>query len=243
MSDVIDEKSAYEKLGPDLIKEIAEKEWKTASLPPEEEIENEQHDNPKARNNPNSRKNLIQYRKDKPKEVKEKIVKGLKFKEKRREVNPFDYIKLPDGYDARMIRSFLPDRAVMKDAEEEESFYIILNSFLSDFDLDELSSSDIEDIVSLAVNRVLENRLLALSSSNPNSLMDVSATIEKFRKHSEKVKGNLASRRSDRIDPKSKQNFSIVDLVYAYDAQKKEEFEQRMKDLEKETSEYSYIKK
>lgn len=241
---VVDTVSADEKLGPEVIAEIAEREWKTAPMPTEEELAQEKHKSPKARNNPNSRKNLVQYQQNKPKEVKEKIVKGLTYSEKREDVNPFDYITLPDGYDSKVIVAFLPDRKVMKNADEEKYFYTVLNSFLSDFDLDELSSSDIEDIVSLAVNRILENRLLALSATDPNYLMDVSATIEKFRKHSEKVKGNLASRRSDRIDPRNKQNFSIVDLVHAYDAQKRQEFKDRIDKLTAETEEFeSGVKK
>jgi len=235
---VVDVESAEEKLGPDLIEEIAEKEWKTAPLPTEEELSKEKHKSPKARTNPNSRKNLVQYRKDKPKKAKEAAVKALKFTKKRETIDPFEYISLPEDYPREQIKSFLPDRRVMKDAEEEVYFYTVFNSFLSDFDLDELSSSDIEDIVSLAVNRVLENRLLAITASDPNLLMDAAATIEKFRKHSEKVKGNLASRRSDRIDPKNKQNFSIVDIVHAYDAKKKSDFQDRIDALEKEKGEF-----
>jgi hypothetical protein len=240
--EVVDVESAEEKLGKDLIAEIAEKEWKTAPLPTEDELASETHKSPKARTNPNSRKNLIQYRADKSKEVKEEIVKGLQFKNKRPDIDPFEYISLPPTFDKSTLISFLPSRRVMKDLEEEIYFYTVLNSFLNDFDLEELSASDIEDVVSLSVNRVLENRLLGLSASDPATLIDVAATIEKFRKHSEKVKGNLASRRSDRIDPKNKQNYSIVDLVYAYDAQKKVEFNDRIEALEKEKGEYNLRK-
>ena len=231
---VTDVFSAEEKLGPDVIAEIAEREWKTAPLPTEEELAKEKHKSPKARNNPNSRRNLTQYRKDKPKEVKEKIVKGLQYSEKREDINPLDYLTLPEGFDSKLIVSFLPDRRVMKDSEEEKYFYSVLNAFLSDFDLDELSSSDVEDIVSLAVNRMLENRLLALAAVDPNMLMDVSTTIEKFRKHSDKIKGNLVSRRSDHVDPSNKQNFSIVDLVHAFEDKKGTDFTDRMNSVEED---------
>lgn len=240
---VIDVKGAKEKLGPELIEKIAEKEWKTALLPTEEELAQEEHKSPKARTSPNSRKNLIQYQTDKPKEAKEKIVKALQFQQKRVDVNPFDYIKLPEDYLRHNVVSFLPDRKVMKDADEEIYFYTVLNAFLSDFDLDELSSSDMEDIISLAVNRILENRLLALTATDPNLLMDASTTIEKFRKHSSGVKNNLASRRSDRIDPKNKQNFSIVDIVNAYDDRKRDEFNDRIQSLKDERKDYLDKKK
>jgi len=236
---VVDIETAEDKLGVDLIAEIAEKDWKTAPLPSEEELSKETHKSPKARSNPNSRKNLVQYRDNKPTEVKEKIVKGLQFKTKREEVDPFDYIKLPADYDRTAISVLLPSRKVMKDAAEEKAFYRTFNYFLADFVLEALSSSDIQDIVSLAVNDMLEQRLLALSAADPVNLMDASATIEKFRKHSEKIKANLASRRSDRIDPRNKQNFSIVDLVFAYDDKKKEEFNERIRALDEEKKSYN----
>jgi len=236
---IVDVTTAEEKLGQELIAEIAEKEWKTAPLPTEEDLAREKKKNPKARSNINSRQNLIQYRTDKPQEVKEEIVKGLQFKNKRIDVDPFKHIILPEGYDKNKVIPFLPDRRVMKDAEEEELFYTVLNSFLNDFDLGELSSSDMEDVVSLAVNRILENRLLGLSASDPNTLMDVSATIEKFRRHSEKIKGNLVSRRADRVDPRNKQSYSIVDIVHSYDESKRREFKERMDRLNSEIEDFT----
>lgn len=235
---IIDVKDAEDKLGPELIAAIAEKEWKTAPLPSEEELKKQEIRSPKTRNNVNSRKNLAQYNENKSLETKEKIVSGLKFKEPREKINPFDYIKLPSKEDELLVKAFLPDKKVLTNVEEERTFYIILNSFIQDFDLEELKSSDIEDIVSLAVNRVLENRLLEAASKDPNVLLDISAAIEKFRKHSEKVKGNLASRRSDRIDPRNKQNFSIVDLVYAFDDKKKIELLTKIDAYNKEEIEF-----
>lgn len=226
---VVDTVSLEEKLGPSLIREIAEKEWKTAPLPTQEELDKEKHKSPKARSNVNSRKNLNQYREKVPTETKEKIVKGLSVRKKRREVKPFDYIELPEEIDKKNFLSFLPRRKVFVDDMEEESFYRILNIFLKDFDPDELKASDIEAIISLAKNKVIEDRLLASVNNKENSpdsttaLLDVSASIEKLRKHSEKVKEGLASRRSDRIDPRSKQNFSIVDIVQAFDDKRKAE--------------------
>lgn len=231
---IIDRKPLENTLGPELIEEIAERPWKKAELPSEEELEKETHDSPKARSNKNSRKNLVQYKKDVDKEVKKKVLKGLKTPEKREDLDPFDFIDLKDEVKKETLKAFLPDRVSLINASEEKSFYIILNSFLKDFEPSELSSSDLEDIVSLAINRVVENRLMALAKQNPGELLNVSTTIERFRKHSDKVKSNLASRRTDRIDTKGKQAFSIVDLVYAYDDKKKEEFEKRMNSHKKE---------
>lgn len=240
--DVVDTLSAEDRLGLDTIAEIAEKEWKIAELPDEEELKKQKPKNPKARNNINSRKNLVQYKKDKPKETKEKITKGLKYKKKRAQVDPFDYISINDSY-KDTVKSFLPDRRVMKDADEEVLFYRSFNAFLKDFQLDELSASDFEDISSLALNKILESRLLSVSASDPNALIDATTSIEKYRKHSDKIKNNLANRRSDRIDPSKKQNFSIVDIVQAFDDDMRDKFNERIKGYEKEKEEFVRKKK
>lgn len=232
--ELIDTVTGDEKLGPDLIAELAEKEWATAPLPSEDELKKEKKKSPMTRDNINSRKNLIQYQKNKPKAVKEKILEGLPIKEKREKINPFDYIKLPADMDESIFRAFLPSRQVFFEEHEEIDFYKILSAFLHDFDITDLTASDIEDVVSLSTNRILESRLLNVASEDSNILLDISATIEKFRKHSEKVKMSLASRRSDRIDVKNKQSFSIVDLVSAYDEKKKTEFDDRIIRMEEE---------
>ena len=241
---VVDVVPLEEKLGPDLIEKIAEKEWKKADLPTEEQLEKEKHSSPKARKNINSRKNLVQYRKNVSKDTKKKIVKGLATRQKRRNVNPLDYIDIPDSLESKSFLSFLPRRKVFRDDKEEESFYRVLNIFLKDFDPDELGASDIEDIISLAKNKVIEDRLLVAGAEREGSeeamsaLLDVSASIEKLRKHSEKIKQGLASRRSDRIDPRNKQNFSIVDLVQRFDDRKREELEVLEKRFRKEEAEF-----
>ena len=238
ISKIVDKETAEEKLGPDIIEQIAEKEWKTAPLPTEEELAKEKGKSPKSRNNPNSRRNLTQYNPKKKKETKKKIVESLPFKKVREEINAFDYIAVPENYDTNKIKAFLPNRKALKSAEEEIKFYTILNEFLRDFDLNELSSSDMEDVISLSMNRIIESRLLESAVADPNMLLDVSASIEKYRRHSEKLKQNLASTRSHRIDPRDKQNFSIVDLVVAFDDEKKKLFDSRLKKMRSEEEEY-----
>ncbi len=235
---VVDVSTAEEKLGPDVIDSIASKEWKTAPLPTKEDLSKEKHSSPKARTSVNSRSNLVQYNKKTTKKTKKKIVEGLEFKEKREEVDPFEIIKVPEDYDKSKIVAFLPPKASLRSAQEETRFYIALNAFLGDFDIYELSSSDMEDIVNLSMNRILEARLLAATTENVDDLIDVSQTMERFRKHSEKCKSSLSSRRSDRIDPKNKQNFSIVDIVYGYDDKKKVEYAERIAKMEKENEEF-----
>lgn len=226
---IYDVKDASRALGDKKIEEIVDKEWKTAELPSEDELQKEKHKSTKARTNPNSRANLVQYRKDKPKEVKEKIVKGLRFTSKRPEKNLM--LLLGDLLSEEMIGTLLIMREALEDGEEEEVFFSTIKQFLMDFPKGELSFSDLDDVSNLALNRVLELRILKLAKKSPKMVLDATATIERFRKNSDKLKMNLASRRMDRIDTKNKQSFSIVDLAVAFDAKRKRELEAREQEL------------
>ena len=119
-------------------------------------------------------------------------------------------------------------------AEEELSIYNnLIDIYLKDFDEDDLTSSDIDDIMTLATNKVLEVRLLTASKGSTDHL-NISTSLEKLRKHSDKIKENLASRRKDRLDPNEFKGFSIVDLAIAYDDSKKLKLEQKARKLKQE---------
>lgn len=229
-------KDAEEKLGKERIEEIVEKEWKTAELPPEEEIVAEKHESPKARNNPNSRKNLIQYQKNKPKEVKKKIIENLTFTEVEEDANPNDYLDATVNFD--LLDKMMPAKDVLSNRKEQVLYYNYINLILKDFPVNELTSSDMDDIITLALNRIIEIRLLAIGAKNPVRVLEAAPTIDKFRKHSEKIKEGLASRRSDRIDPKNKPSFSIVDLAARVDEHTKELYDQRIKEMEEANINY-----
>ena len=227
---IVDIKDAAAVLGEEGISEVVDKEWKTAPLPTEGELAKEKHPSPKARSNPNSRANLVQYNKDKSKETKEKIVRSLIFKSTRPDT---DLIAFFDGLlEDVLIECLLPIREALQDAEEEKLFFGIVKQFVADFPRGELSASDVDDISNLALNRILELRLLKAAKKSPKMVMDAANTIEKFRKNSEKLKMNLASRRTDRVDTKNKQSFSIVDLAEAFDQKKRDSLEQRARELE-----------
>ena len=234
---VIDVQYADKALGQEKIEEIVEKEWKTAELPPAEEIVEEKHPSSMARNNVNSRKNLIQYRKDKPKEVKEKVVKALRFRSKRpdKDLNDFFEGLLTDD----LIHILVPMRDALESQEEEEVFFGIIKHFVRDFPRGELTASDVDDISTIALNRILELRLLKVSKNKPQNILDAGSTIEKLRKNSDKLKMNLASRRMDRVDTKNKQSFSIVDIAVAYDTKRRAELEDRVKLLDKEEAAFA----
>lgn len=228
-------KDAEDKLGKVKVEEIVEKEWKVVDPPSEEELAQEQHESPKARNNPNSRKNLIQYRK-KTKEQKEKMVSNLKFVEKEEDVDPREV--LGKFADIVAIEKLMPALDVLSTRKEQEVYYNYIALVLQDFDADDLTASDIDDIITLALNRVIEYRLLSLSSKSPIKLLEAAPTIERFRKFSEKIKSNLANRRVDRIDVRNKPAFSIVDLAAEIDEQDKADFERRMSEMERRRTDY-----
>lgn len=104
----------------------------------------------------------------------------------------------------------------------------LVGVYLKDFDESQLTANDIDDIMSISMNRVLEIRLLKASKNNPDMQIDASIAIERLRKQTEKLKDNLAARRKDRIDPKKYSGFSIVDLAVAFDMEKKQEALERI---------------
>ena len=108
------------------------------------------------------------------------------------------------------------------DEKELEIFNGLINLYMNDFDESQLSANDMDDIVSIAMNRVLEIRLLKATKGSTDMQMDASTAIERIRKQTEKLKESLATRRKDRIDPKKYSGLSIVDLAVEFDADKKE---------------------
>jgi len=228
---VIDIKDAVEVLGEEGIEEILDKDWKTAELPSTEELNNESHDSPMARNNPNSRANLVQYNNNKSKETKQKIISGLKFKSKRPDL---DLIAFFDGsLEEHHIELIVPMREALADEGEEKLFFGIVKQVVCDFPPGELSTLDVDDICNLALNKILELRLLKLAKKSPKMVLDAASSIERFRKNSEKLKMALAARRMDRVDTKNKQSYSIVDLAVAFNEDKKKRLEEKADSLKK----------
>jgi len=136
----------------------------------------------------------------------------------------------------KMLKSVLPVADIFE--EDELSMYNdLVDVYLVDFESDDLTSSDMDDILDLAKNRVLEFRLLRDSKGNPDRQLDTAATIEKLSKKNEKIKESLSSRRKDRINPNEFKGFSIVDLAIAFDHDKKSKLNDRMKKLKEEERE------
>ena len=121
-------------------------------------------------------------------------------------------------------RELLTQIMPVNDMFEEDELPIyngLIDIYLKDFDEDDLTSSDIDDILTLATNKVIEVRLLKSSKGSAADHLNYSSSMEKLRKQSDKIKDNLASRRKDRVDVNEFKGFSIIDLAVGFDNIKK----------------------
>jgi len=232
----INVKDAEEKLGKDKIKEIAEKDWKVATPPTEEELVKEEPKNPKARNNPNSCKNLAQYNKKTP-EQKEKSLKNLQFVEKEEDLNLEEFLG-PEIFKALPTIPLTAALDFLANRKEQDYYYSFVKLTLQDFDISDLTYSDIDDVLTLAANHVHIHRLMKGSSKNPMLTLEAAPTIERYKKDSAKIKASLSSRRVDRIDTKNRPAFSIVDLGVELDARQDADYERRIKEMEEKVLTY-----
>lgn len=143
--------------------------------------------------------------------------------------------KNPPGH-KEMLKEVIPVKDIFSD-DELVIYNSLVDIYFKDFDKDDLTSSDMDDIMSLAINKVLEIRLLKASKGEPGDLIDMSAAIEKLKKQNEKIKENLSARRRDRINPNEFKGFSIVDLAVAFDFEKKRKIAEKIEVLKEEEEE------
>jgi len=136
----------------------------------------------------------------------------------------------------KMVRDLLPIADIFNE-KELEMYSNLVDVYLGDFDRDDLTSSDMDDILDLAKNRVLEFRLLETSKDDAERQLDISAAMEKIHKQNKVLKENLSTRRKDRINPNEFKGFSIVDLATAFDLDRKRTLQdkvEKLKDKEQE---------
>lgn len=136
----------------------------------------------------------------------------------------------------KMLKEVLPVEDIF-DEEEIVLYNKLVDVYLEDFDADDLTSSDMDDILDLAKNRVLEFRLLKGSKGNVDKQLDTAAAIEKLGKKNEKIKENLSARRRDRINPNEFKGFSIVDLAVGFNNEKKIKLRDKVRKLREEETE------
>lgn len=135
-----------------------------------------------------------------------------------------------------MLKDIIPFDDIFEE-DEQKIYHSLVDIYLNDFDKDDLTSSDMDDVMSLATNKVLEIRLLKSSKGSSDKQLDISNAIEKLRKQTEKIKDNLSSRRKDRINPHEHKGFSIVDLAVAFEKQKKQKLTDKVKQNKTEEDE------
>ena len=136
--------------------------------------------------------------------------------------------KIPKFKD--LLRNTIPAADIF-DESELATYEALVGIYLKDFDESQLTANDMDDIMSIAMNRVLEIRLLRASKGDAAMQIDASTAIERLRKQTEKLKDNLAARRKDRIDPKKYSGFSIVDMAVSFDMEKKREVMERASNM------------
>lgn len=132
----------------------------------------------------------------------------------------------------QMLKAVLPVGDIFRD-DEIDLYNKLVDVYLEDFDTSDLTSSDMDDILDLAKNRVLEFRLLKDSKDDADRQLDTAAAIEKLGKKNEKIKENLSARRKDRINPNEMKGFSIVDLVVAFNHEKKAMLQEKVDNMKK----------
>lgn len=132
-----------------------------------------------------------------------------------------------------LLKNVIPVKEMFDD-EELIIYDSLIDIYLKDFDEDDLTSSDIDDLMTLATNKIMEIRILKDSKGSPAKQLDISNAIEKLRKQCDKIKENLSSRRKDRLDPNEYKGFSIVDLAAAFDDSKKIKLEEKARKLKGE---------
>ena len=136
----------------------------------------------------------------------------------------------------KMLKEVLPIELIFTE-DEVELYNQLVAVYLEDFDTEDLTASDMDDVLDLAKNRVLEFRLLKGSREDVNNQLDTAAAIEKLSKKNEKIKESLSARRKDRINPNEFKGFSIVDLAAAFNNEKKIKLKDKMQKLRDEEEE------
>jgi len=241
-----------EHIGEEKLDELASVEHKAKALPEKTKS--------KRNMSPNSLKNLVQYNPNVSKDSKKNMLKNLRCKvdesksqddgilEKEKEDLENDnqlvlFKKLEVKIGGEPIFLFdLVDKVFPTyqtlDKAEQVIFNNISATYLKDFENEELSYSDIDDVFSLALNKILELRLLKRCKGKPSLISELFISIEKIKKQSDKLKEALANTRKERKKHTLKSGVSILDLAASFDEERKIELEKKEKELLKKEKEF-----
>ena len=214
----------------------------------------------KRRMSPNSLKNLVQYNPNISKDSRKKMLKNLrckvdksKLQDKEESVDEeedlesdnqlalFKKLEVKIGGEciflSKLIDKVFPTYQTL-DKAERVIFNNISATYLKDFENEELSYSDMDDVFSLALNKILELRLLKKAKKKPSLLGDVFVSLEKLKKQNDKLKESLATTRKERKKHILKGGVSILDLAASFDEERKAKLEKKEKELLKKEKEF-----
>ena len=184
---------------------------------------------PKENYQPVSRDNLTQYKSEnKVKQYEKKFEDFIK-------KNKID-ISL------QTLRDLIPYNDVFKEKEQGQFFNMLILS-LQDYTGEiELNISDLHELINIAKLNVLKYRILKESKKGVD-VKDAVRSLEALDKTIEKVKVNLGANRVARIDPRTRKDINIIDIIAQYETQKGRDKVlsdiEKMLEEEAETSGYS----
>lgn len=135
-----------------------------------------------------------------------------------------------------MLKDILPVNEILAE-DEVELYHSLVDIYLGDFDADDLTASDFDDIMGLAMNKIIEHRLFKTAKDNPGQQLNIATAIEKLRKQNKDYKESLSARRKDRVNPNELKGFSIVDIAVAFDNEKKQALEEKVRSMNKNMDE------
>lgn len=186
-----------------------------------DDLKNKVEDDPKSKkwNNPNSRRNLLQYQ--------EPLVPEILDGELEDEESDISQIVVGRKLSPDVIRKLMPQRGVLT-AAEKKRYVGVVQQFLADFRAEEPTAADIDDIFEIAESDIMKTRLLSAAKDSPDAIVNINQALERIYKRKQTAKENLSARRSDRKDARSSQDINIVDLVVRYDLEQKKRDEDRV---------------
>lgn len=186
-----------------------------------EELEKLAQEDPKSKrwNNPNSRKNLLQYQKPVVPEVLDGDIED--------EESDISDIVVGRKLSPDVVRKLMPQRGVLT-AAEKKRFIGVVQQFLGDFKTEEPTAADVDDIFEIAESDIMKTRLLQAAKDSPDAIVNINQALERIYKRKQSAKENLSARRSDRKDARASQDINIVDLVVRYDLEQKRRDEERV---------------
>jgi hypothetical protein len=119
----------------------------------------------------------------------------------------------------KTLRDLIPYNDIFT-GKEIGQFFNILMLHLGDYsDEEELKISDLQEVINICQLTILKFRVMKESKTG-GEIKDAVKFIESIDKTIEKTKTNLGANRGARIDPRSRKDLNIVDILANYETEK-----------------------